>query len=184
MNLEEIYKDYQSLGLGGKDGVSNKFIPGIGPCPADLMIVGEAPGATEDEVGKPFQGVAGRALDSLLGFSGFNRKEVFTTNVFKYRPPNNRDPYSHELIASYPTLSAEIKCVDPKVIILAGRIAAQSVFRTEKLKSLRGRPIKKNDRIIICTYHPVILRRRNRPGMGNLIKKDFLLAAKLVKGSE
>lgn len=181
MNLEEIYADYQELGLGGKNGTSPNFVPGNGPCPAKIMIIGEAPGSEEDRTRKPFQGPSGQILDRLLGFANIKREDVFVTNVFKYRPPRNRDPFSSEIVASLPCLSAEIKCVNPAVIILAGKVACRSVFPAGRVGKLRGRVIPKGERFIVCTYHPGVLLWMNSKSIESSLKADFLLAVEKAR---
>ena len=181
MNLDEIYATYQDLKLGGKNGTSKNFVPGDGPYPTKLMIIGEAPGAEEDRTGKPFQGPSGELLNRFLGLAHVQREDVFVTNAFKYRPPQNRNPFPSELIASLPCLSAEIKCVDPKVIILAGRIAVSSVFPGQTPRSLRGKGIEKGGRIFVCTYHPGAVLRKKRSTFYALVSGDFKLAAELSK---
>jgi uracil-DNA glycosylase family 4 len=180
MSLNEIYQEYQNLGLGGKNGTSQKLVPGYGPVPAKLMIVGEAPGADEDLIGKPFQGSAGRVLDRLLGFCDVKREDVFITNTFKYRPPNNRDPLPEEVRLSLPVLSAEIKLVDPLLVILAGKIAVSTVFPTRTIRSLRGKIIKKGNRHVLCTYHPAATLHSPRPTIEADLRSDFKLAANFI----
>lgn len=181
MNLEEVYRIYQTLGLGGKNGTSEKFVPGDGPCPAKIMIIGEAPGAEEDKTGKPFQGPAGQVLNRFLGFAHLRREDVFVTNMFKYRPPHNRDPFPSETIASYPCIVDEIACVDPSVIILAGKIACGAFFPGRDISSLRGRGIQKGSRMLVCTYHPAMLLHNPRATFRAMIQGDFRLAADLSK---
>lgn len=181
MNLEEIYREYQELGLGGKNGTSENFVPGDGPCPAKLMVIGEAPGADEDRIGKPFVGPAGSVLTSLLGHNRVNISDVFLTNTFKYRPPNNRDPFPSELVASMPCLSQEIKCVNPRVIILAGKIATSVFFPGKTLRSMRGRPIEKSGRILIATYHPAVFLHSPRASTKSILRNDFKKAVEMLE---
>ena len=95
----------------------------MGPCPADILIVGEAPGFNEDAQGKPFVGQAGKLLDTLLAGIGLRREDVYITNVLKCRPPQNRDPMPNEVEACAPYLNWQLKLVEPKVVIVLGRHA-------------------------------------------------------------
>ena len=180
MTLDEIYSKYQSLNLAGLNGSSEKFVPGDGPCPAKLMIIGEAPGEQEDIIGLPFQGPSGRLLNRLLENAGSKREEVFVTNIFKYRPPENRTPFPSEIIPSLPCLSAEIKCVDPEVIILAGRTATQAVFPAKSVRQLRGKLIPKGNRFVVCTYHPAAMIRSPQSKSMALLRRDIKLAVQSV----
>lgn len=180
MTLDEAYENYRSLGLGGKNGISPNFVPGKGPTPAKIMLIGEAPGEIESKTGEPFVGPSGEVLDTLLGFIHVNRKSVFLTNVFKYRPPENRDPFSSEIIASLPCLSAEIKCVNPKVIILAGKIACSAVFPRNSARSLRGKVIEKGGRKFVVTYHPGATLHSTTVKLA-FLKSDFRLAGEALK---
>jgi len=91
---------------------------GEGPIPCDIMIVGEAPGFREDDTGRPFQGKAGEILNGLLKDVGFDRKNLYVTNVIRCRPPNNRTPTKKEIVACNPYLQKEIKVVKPKFILV------------------------------------------------------------------
>jgi len=110
-------------------------VPGTGPCPADVMIVGEAPGFNEDMQGKPFVGAAGKLLDTLLAQIGLSRESVFITNVLKCRPPQNRDPMPHEAEACLPYLRAQFKLLQPKVVLVLGRHALERMLSTARCSS-------------------------------------------------
>ncbi|MDF3075375.1 MAG: phage polymerase-like protein [Alphaproteobacteria bacterium] len=108
---------------------------------ADVMIVGEAPGADEDRMGKPFVGVSGQLLDRMLGFIGLKRETDFhITNILPWRPPGNRTPTSGEIALCVPFIERHIALVKPKVLILAGGVSAKTLFQTnEGIMKLRGR---------------------------------------------
>ena len=99
----------------------------MGNADADLMFVGEAPGATEDQVGKPFVGRAGKLLDQLLEEIGLSRGEVFIANILKCRPPGNRDPLPEEIEECMPYLMRQIELIEPKVIATLGNYATKSI---------------------------------------------------------
>ena len=133
---------------------------GTGDPNADLMIVGEAPGADEDKTGEPFVGRAGQLLNKILEAVGFEREEVYITNILKSRPPGNRDPQADEVEAHIPILYKQIALVRPRVILAVGKSAGNGLLgKTSSLASLRG---KFNDFYglpLMVTYHPAALLR-------------------------
>jgi DNA polymerase len=132
-----------------------KLVFGVGDPEADLMFVGEAPGAEEDVVGDPFVGAAGRLLDKIFAAAGIAREEVFITNVVKCRPPGNRDPEIEEIVTCLPVLRRQIEIVDPKILCALGRHAAQTLLgRPDPIGRLRGVWHEWEGRKLICTYHP------------------------------
>lgn len=137
----------------------NNTVPGAGPAPARLMLVGEAPGREEDLSGKPFVGRGGRLLDAALQKAGLDRSEIFITSVIKCRPPNNRKPLKKETACCLPYLEAQIKIVRPKVVCLLGNTAAAAVLGRQGIKTLRGRIWQER---FAVTYHPAaVLRNKN-----------------------
>lgn len=138
---------------------------GVGNHNADWMFIGEAPGAEEDARGEPFVGQAGRLLDNMLAAIGLSRsKDVFIANVLKCRPPQNRDPLPAEVGSCEPFLARQIGLVDPRIIVVLGRFAAQSLLRTDaSISSLRGRVhgFAAGERTVpvVVTYHPAYLLR-------------------------
>lgn len=134
-------------------------VPGAGPAPARLMLVGEAPGREEDLSGKPFVGRGGRLLDRALQQADLDRSEIFITSVIKCRPPNNRKPLKKETTSCRPYLEAQIKIVRPKVVCLLGNTAAAAVLGRQGIQALRGRIWQER---FIVTYHPAaVLRNKN-----------------------
>ena len=134
---------------------------GTGRETADLFVVGEAPGADEDQQGIPFVGRAGRLLDNLLLAAGL-RETVYIANILKCRPPGNRDPLPEEVVSCEGYLMRQIELVSPKVI-LAGRVAAQNLLHTDAaLAALRGKTHfwGKIQIPVIVTYHPAFLLRQ------------------------
>ncbi|HAF18227.1 MAG TPA: uracil-DNA glycosylase, partial [Chloroflexi bacterium] len=103
-------------------------MPGVGPCPADIMIVGEAPGFNEDRQGEPFVGAAGHLLDTLLARIGLGRSDVYITNVLKCRPPQNRDPMPNEAESCSPYLVRQLAMIKPKVVLVLGRHALERLL--------------------------------------------------------
>ncbi len=155
-------------------------VPGEGPIDAEVMVVGEAPGRREDELGRPFVGMAGKLLDSLLEKAGLRREQVYITNVVKCRPPGNRDPRPEEINACIPYLIKQIRIIRPRVIIAVGRIAASTLF---KLAGLKWRGMKAEHGIVydaaiegvevklVSTYHPASA--LYNPQLRGVLEEDF-----------
>jgi DNA polymerase len=127
----------------------------------DVMFVGEAPGAVEDQTGRPFVGPAGQLLDRIIaGAMGLQRSEVFIGNVNKCRPPGNRDPEPDEVAACLPYLRRQVELLRPKVIVALGRIAAHNLLSTsEPMRALRGRDLRYEGIPVVVTWHPAFLLR-------------------------
>ncbi len=135
---------------------------GVGHKNADLLIVGEAPGAEEDRRGEPFVGRAGRLLDAMIGAISLGRDDVYIANILKCRPPNNRDPRSEEAAACTPYLERQIALLQPKVILALGRIAAQWLLQSDApIGRLRGQKLGfgNPETPLVATYHPAYLLR-------------------------
>jgi len=135
---------------------------GVGDPSADWLVIGEAPGAEEDRQGEPFVGRAGKLLNEMLFAIGLAREQVFIANVIKCRPPKNRDPRPEETAACSGFLQQQIALIEPKVMLVVGRIAAQNLLRTDRpIGKLRGRIWHWGDaRIpVVVTYHPAYLLR-------------------------
>jgi DNA polymerase len=133
---------------------------GSGNKRADWMLVGEAPGQHEDEQGLPFVGNAGLLLTEMLRAIGLSREEVFITNILKCRPPNNRDPLAGEVESCNDYLQRQQKLIQPKIILAVGRIAAQTLLKTdESLARLRGKVHTLNNTPVVVVYHPAYLLR-------------------------
>ena len=133
---------------------------GTGDPEADLMIVGEAPGADEDRQGEPFVGRAGQLLNKILEAVHFAREEVYITNILKSRPPNNRDPLPAEVEAHLPILYKQIALVRPRVILAVGKSAGNGLLgRSSSLANLRGKFHDFFGLPLLVTYHPAALLR-------------------------
>lgn len=135
---------------------------GVGHPAADWLIIGEAPGADEDRKGEPFVGRAGQLLTNMLRAIGLAREEVFIANILKCRPPKNRDPKPNEVESCSAYLRQQIDFIQPKIILVVGRIAAQSLLKTDTpIGRLRGKQFSYEDTQIpiVATYHPAYLLR-------------------------
>ena len=137
-----------------------QIVFGVGSPSADLMFVGEAPGADEDIQGEPFVGRAGQLLTKIIEAIGLTRGEVYIANVIKCRPPGNRNPEPDEVDSCEPFLFRQIDAIKPKVIVALGKFAAQSLLKTtDPITRLRGREYSYRDAILMPTYHPAYLLR-------------------------
>ncbi len=154
---------------------------GVGSRQADWLIVGEAPGADEDRQGEPFVGRAGQLLNEMLRAIGLRREQVFIANVLKCRPPNNRDPQPAEIDCCLPYLRRQIELLQPKVILVVGRIAAQTLLQADKpLGALRGKRHEFEGIPLVATYHPAYLLRS--PTQKSKSWADLLLALDVMAG--
>jgi uracil-DNA glycosylase family 4 len=130
------------------------FVPGEGSAQADVVVVGEAPGASEDRTGRPFVGAAGRLLDGLLEVAGLDREEVFITNVLKARPPGNRDPRADEVAHHWPWLEAQLSVIEPELLVPLGRHALARFVADVKISEVHGRVLEEDGRRLFPMYHP------------------------------
>jgi DNA polymerase len=159
---------------------------GQGDPRAELMFVGEAPGFHEDRQGLPFVGPSGQLLNRLLEGIGLRRQDVYICNVVKSRPPGNRDPLPDEIEACRPWLDAQIRLVDPKVVVTLGNFAARTLLETTTgISRLRGRTYPFQGRVLLPTFHPAAAlhaqgRRAGGPGPLEAMEGDFRVLAELL----
>ncbi len=157
-----------------------RVVFGVGHPSAELMFVGEAPGADEDLQGEPFVGRAGQLLTRIIEAIGLRRDEVYIANVIKCRPPNNRNPEPDEVEQCEPFLFRQIDTIKPKVIVALGKFAAQSLLRTnDPITRLRGREYRYRDAILMPTYHPAYLLRN--PGAKREVWEDMKRVRTLLR---
>lgn len=151
---------------------AKQVVFGGGNPSAEIMFVGEAPGKQEDETGQPFVGAAGELLDKIFTAAGIEREGVFVTNVAKCRPPANRFPRADEIAACKHYLEAQIKLVDPLIIVCLGALATKTLINPEaKITRIRGQWFEKNGIKIIPTFHPAALLRD--PSKKRPVWEDF-----------
>lgn len=133
---------------------------GVGNPDADLMVIGEAPGADEDRAGEPFVGRAGQLLDKIMEAIGFTRSEIYIANILKSRPPNNRNPLPEEIAVHEPVLYKQISLIQPRLILCVGKVAGTTLLKQEtSLKDLRQRFHDFHGIPLMVTYHPAALLR-------------------------
>jgi DNA polymerase len=146
----------------GLSATRTQTVFGVGDAQADWLVVGEAPGAEEDRKGEPFVGRAGQLLNAMLRAIGLAREQVYIANTLKCRPPNNRDPLAAEVAACWPYLERQIALLKPKIMLVVGRIAAQSLLQTTvPLGRLRQQVhVFGAAKVpLVVTYHPAYLLR-------------------------
>ncbi len=137
-----------------------RLVFGVGNPAAELMFVGEGPGADEDRQGEPFVGRAGQLLTKMIEAMGYRREDVYIANVVKCRPPENRNPEPDEMDACEPFLRRQIDAMAPKVIVALGKVAAQTLLReTSPISRLRGRWFTYGGVKLMPTFHPAYLLR-------------------------
>jgi len=159
----------------------NNTVPGEGAERARLVVVGEGPGKTEDETGRPFVGKAGELLTKILSAIGLAREQVYICNVVKCRPPENRTPQYDEIAACVPYLFRQIELLAPGVILAMGNTAAQTILNTKQsLGALRSKVHRFRGIPVIVTYHPAALLRN--PNWKKPTWDDVRIAHRLLDG--
>ena len=154
-------------------------VPGEGNPAAKFVVVGEAPGATEDELGRPFVGKSGDLLTKILEAIGLKREDVFICNVLKHRPPGNRNPSPAEIVACRPFLLRQLEVLQPKVILALGTFAAQTLLGTDAaISKLRGIEHRYHGIPLVATYHPAALLRN--PNWKRPTWEDVQLARRIL----
>ncbi|MCI0687356.1 MAG: uracil-DNA glycosylase [Sporichthyaceae bacterium] len=157
-------------------------VPGVYPDGADVLLIGEAPGAQEDASGVPFVGKAGQVLDALLGAAGLARDRVAVANVLKCRPPGNRKPKRSEMATCTPWLDRQLELIDPVLVITLGGTAAEWALGSgTKISAARGAPHQFRGRSLLVTYHPSAAIRFGPNGAPmRALRDDLASAAELV----
>jgi DNA polymerase len=148
-----------------------KSVPGDGPANAEIMFIGEGPGFHENEQGHPFVGASGKFLDQLLAQADVTRADVFIANVVKCRPPGNRDPLPDELVACDLYLEAQIKAINPSIIVTLGRFSMNKFFPDAKISAVHGQMQKVGGRFVIPMFHPAAA--LHQPALKPSILGDF-----------
>jgi DNA polymerase len=183
--LVELYREVSTCRRCPLHETRTKAVFGAGNADADLMFVGEAPGAEEDRQGLPFVGRAGQLLNQLLGEIGLARDDVFIANVLKSRPPGNRDPQPAEIAACEPYLFEQVRLIEPKVVCTLGNFATKlltgsplgitRVRGTPQLHELGGRKV-----LLLPLIHPAAALRT--PAMKEALRADFATIPALLAG--
>jgi len=181
-SLEAIAKQVKRCTLCSLHATATNPVPGEGSPSAELVCVGEAPGAKEDETGRPFIGQAGQLLTKILAAIDLSREQVFICNVLKHRPPGNRNPLPEEVEACSPYLIRQLELIKPKVIVAFGTFAAQTLLNTKTpLGQLRGLVHQYHGIPLVVTYHPAALLRN--PAWKRPTWEDVKLARRILDSS-
>lgn len=159
-SLSELAEMARAIDCDLKKYATN-LVFGEGPEHADIMIVGEAPGAEEDLQGRPFVGQSGQLLIKALGFIGINREEVYITNTIPWRPIMNRTPTQSEIDLFLPIKKQQISMINPKIILCVGSISAKTITGNNSgIMKIRGKWFKYgSDTLVMATFHPAFLLR-------------------------
>jgi len=159
-------------------------VPGEGNANAEIMFIGEGPGAKEDELGRPFVGAAGKFLDEMLGIINLKREEVYIANVVKCRPPENRDPLPEEVADCWPWLLSQIKIIEPKLIVTLGRHSMNRFLPNAKISEVHGKALRREiegvgKQVFYTLYHPAAALYNG--GMRETLIKDFKRIPKVLE---
>lgn len=167
---------------------ATQLVMGSGNADADIVLIGEAPGKSEDEMGLPFVGASGKFLDTMLEASGLVRADIYITNIVKYRPPNNRDPTEDEKQAFWPYLAHQLEIIDPKVIVTLGRHSLEFFVPEMRISQIHGRIVHKrviysdhaeHEWRIVPLYHPAAALYNG--AMRQTLIDDFVHAAAVMR---
>lgn len=169
----------------------SQVVPGAGNADAEIMFIGEAPGKKEDETGVPFVGAAGKFLDEMLGIIKLKREDVYIANAVKCRPLANRDPSLVEKEACWPWLEAQIKIIQPKIIVTLGRHSMNLFFPEQKISEAHGKSFRKNfpelckanlpagRQVFFVLYHPAAALYNG--SLKEILIKDFKKIPRVLK---
>ena len=159
-DLNDLYEQSKTCTKCRLAATRTNFVFGEGNPEAQIAVIGEAPGAEEDAQGRPFVGRSGKLLDKILEAIGFSREDVFICNIIKCRPPENRNPLTDEIECCMPWLKTQLQLIKPKIVLLLGRVAANTVLNNKQsMGNLREKIIRWNGYDVIVTYHPAALLR-------------------------
>ena len=177
--VEELYTEVRGCQRCALAKTRTLAVPGEGPLDSEVMFIGEAPGVNEDRQGRPFVGQAGAFLEELLGEAGLSRPEVYICNVLKCRPPGNRDPLPTEIEACNDYLSAQIRLIDPLLIVTLGRYSMSRFFPNQAISRIHGKSREANGRILVPMYHPAAALHQQR--LRGTIIDDFRTLPELLE---
>lgn len=160
---EELRETCLNCNACGLRRTCTQVVFGVGDPEAEVLFIGEAPGANEDIQGEPFVGRGGKLLDDMLAMIGLNRRSVYITNSVKCRPPENRDPLGEEKEACRGYLRQQVRLMRPKIIVCLGRISAMELIKPDfKISQEHGQFFDRNGTLMMALYHPAALLRDPR----------------------
>lgn len=182
--LDNLHKEWmENCGCELKK-TATQAVPGEGNPESEIVFIGEAPGKSEDQQGKPFVGSAGKFLEEMLSIINFKREEIYITNIVKYRPPNNRDPLPEEKSACREWLLEELKIISPKLIVFLGRHAMNNFFPALQISQAHGKLLIKafkgmSTKYFFPLYHPAAALYDG--SMREILIEDFKKIPKVLK---
>ena len=160
---EELQNECSRCHACALSATRKNVVFGAGNTEAEVLFIGEGPGANEDEQGLPFVGAAGKLLDDMLAMIGLKREAVYITNIVKCRPPQNRDPLNTEKDACKGYLQRQRALMQPKIIVCLGRVSAMEIIRPDfKISQEHGQFFEKDGCLMMALYHPAALLRDPR----------------------
>ncbi|MEM3841295.1 MAG: uracil-DNA glycosylase family protein [Candidatus Micrarchaeaceae archaeon] len=177
--MDELNSRYAKLPRMHGWKLSKNFVPGAGNLMAGVMLVGQAPGAEEDKLKRPFVGKSGRLLDRLISIAGLSRSELYITSIVQFFPPKNRLPTATEIDACLPYLKAQIEIIKPRVIVTLGAISSYSLAKVDKIAINHGIPVVFEGMTYFPSLHPAAGVRFKKNI--ELLEKDFRSLGKLVQ---
>ena len=182
--LENLNKKWKEECQCELKETATQAVPGDGSADAEIVFIGEAPGRSEDEQGKPFVGAAGKFLAEMLAEINLKRENVYITNIVKYRPPSNRDPEPEEKADCREWLLEELKIISPKLIVFLGRHAMNNFFPTEQIGKAHGKLLIKvfkgmPTKYFYALYHPAAALYDG--GMREVLMVDFKKIPKILE---
>lgn len=165
---------------------ANQLVFGSGNPDAQIMFIGEAPGKNEDLKGEPFVGASGKLLDEMLSSINIVRRDVYITNIVKYRPPENRDPTAQEKAEFWPYLLKQIDIIKPKIVATLGRHSGQAFIESLRISADHGKPKRvllgaEEYVTVLPLYHPAAA--LNKGSLKQTLLKDFTMVSQLLKNN-
>ena len=183
MSFDQLKQEYSACTkCPALCGSRSQVVFGSGNPQAEVLFIGEAPGANEDKQGIPFCGMSGQVLNELLASAGLSREDIFITNTILCRPENNRNPAKGEVENCRNRLDRLIAIMQPKVIVTIGNFATERILGKKGITSLRGKVFEVEGKKIVPVIHPAnYLYSGRNPEMFAQMKKDFTVVAEMVK---
>jgi DNA polymerase len=177
--LDALAREIHRCDRCGLSKGRTRSVPGEGNPHAEIMFIGEAPGYTEDQTGKPFCGAAGQFLTQLITSIGLKREDVYITNIVKSRPPGNRDPLPDEILACKPWLDKQLEIIKPKVIVTLGRYSMARFFPGQTISHIHGQSETCGEYTCFAMYHPAAA--LHQGNLRAVIESDMLKLPKILE---
>lgn len=177
--LEQIEKEIRVCKKCRLCETALNAVPGEGNADSKIVFIGEAPGAQEDQTGRPFVGRAGKLLEAMLNKVGYSREDVWIGNVVKHRPPQNRDPLPDEISVCDPYLTRQLNVIRPLLVVTLGRFAMNYFYKDGKITRDHGRLIRLTNYNVYPVYHPAAALRKK--DFAKELLKDFIRIPEVLK---